>query len=167
MRLRSSESENYFYDWSLGLDVGVGLQYGSFHAGIGGGARSQIFIVLAAILYTILTQEPPERLETKVFGTTGSGTPESVEDTQICFDFPVRCYFGFDLFQSCDVFLDAFLERYYRVSDIKDLPSAQDFEAGITFGCCGTRLGVFFLEASYIWPQTNLIRLTLGLYSGL
>jgi hypothetical protein len=35
IRLGSEEPMDYYYDWTLGCDLGIGMQFGPFHAGIG------------------------------------------------------------------------------------------------------------------------------------
>jgi hypothetical protein len=149
IRLGSKEPMDYYYDWSLGCDLGIGIQFGPFHAGIGGGIRFQVIEVLLFLLSD--EDEDPPRYPYQV------EDPEP--DNQVYVDFPVRCYFGLDVER---LRVDAFWGRYYRVGNHSEAPPEKNFEAGIIFA-----RGAIFLEASYIWPQKNLVRISIGLQFGL
>jgi hypothetical protein len=143
IRLGSEEPMDYYYDWTLGCDLGIGMQFGPFHAGICGGMRIQAVEMLLGLIFGE-EEDPPKY-------------PYQVEDPepQLYADFPVRCYFGLDVER---LRIDAFLGRYYRVGNHSEAPPEQNFEAGIVFA-----RGVVFLETSYIWPQKNLVRISIGL----
>jgi hypothetical protein len=147
IRLGSEEPMDYYYDWTLGCDLGIGMQFGPFHAGIGGGIRIQAVEMLLGLIFGE-EEDPPQY-------------PGQVEDPerQSYADFPVRCYFGLDVER---LRIDAFLGRYYRVGNHSEAPPEQNFEAGIAFAA-----GDVFLETSYIWPQKNLVRISIGLQADL
>jgi hypothetical protein len=143
IRLGSEEPLDYYYDWTIGCDLGIGMQFGPFHAGIGGGVRFQAVEVLLGLISDEEEDSEPHY-------------PGQVEDPdQHYADFPVRCYFGLDVKR---LRIDAFWGRYYRVGNHSEAPPEQNFEAGIVFA-----RGVVFLETSYIWPQKNLVRVSIGL----
>ena len=153
IRLGSEEPMDYYYDWMLGCDLGIGMQFGPFHAGIGGGIRLQAIVVLLCLI-GILDDEEEEEDPPQYPGQVEDPEPEP----QFYVDFPVRCYFGWDVE---GLRIDAFWGRYYRVGNHSEAPPEQNFEAGIVFA-----RGDVFLETSYIWPQKNLVRISIGLQFG-
>jgi hypothetical protein len=146
IRLGSKEPMDYYYDWSVGFDAGVGVEFGPFHAGIAGGMRSQALIVLIVLLCFLVDAE--------------SDRPD-FDWYQVYLDFPVRCYFGMTIDRSFYIRVDAFWGRYYRTGNHSEAPPEQNFEAGIKFA-----RDHLFLEVSYIWPQKKLVRIHFGLHWG-
>ena len=147
IRVGGSEAVDYYHDWSVGLDLGAGMQLGPLHVGVAGGFRVQALVGLLFLLWAA-TADYTEDDEPEILG----------EEIPIYFDFPVRVYLGVDG-SSRQRFLDVFWGWYYRSSNIEEIPSAKDYEAGIAIG-----MRIFLLELSYIWPQTNRIRLTMGVH---
>ena len=145
-----SDSESIkLYDWTVGLDLGVGIRFGSFHAGAAAGIRTQALLI--AILALLASSE----------GNTYDSDPVPSGEIKVYLDLPVRIYSGFNLSGEFDSQLDVFFGKYIRFSTIVEAPRANDFEAGALL-----LANNFFIEASYIWPQIDKIRFTLGFQLG-
>ena len=140
-----------YYDWTAGLDLGLGVQIGMFHAGAAAGIRTQALLILALALLVVGGVD-----------STNSDFELPEGDLRIYGDFPLRLYAGFTIERKSGVIqLDAFWGGYLRASNSEFPPAALDFEAGLTFS-----RKRFFVETSYLWPQTHKVRLSVGLQWG-
>jgi len=140
-----------YYDWTAGFDIGLGVQIGMFHAGAAAGFRSQALLLLALAL-----------LAAGAGDSSNSDFELPDGDLRIYGDFPLRLYAGLTVERkSGNMQLDAFWGGYLRASNSNFPPAALDFETGIAFS-----RKRFFIEASCIWPQTNKVRISVGLQWG-
>jgi hypothetical protein len=73
----------------------------------------------------------------------------------------LRFYSGVSVGTNRSIQLDAFWGWYLRASDSDFPPPARDFEAGGT-----VTLEKFFIETSYLWPETKKLRVSVGLQWG-
>lgn len=140
-----------YHDWTAGLDIGLGVQIGMFHAGAAAGIRSQALLILGLALLVVGGVE-----------STNNDFELPEGDLRIYGDFPLRLYAGFTIERKSGAMrLDAFWGGYLRASNSDFPPAALDFEAGVAFS-----RKRFFIETSYIWPESNKVRINLGLLWG-